>query len=50
MITLPSGGEQPFKWGDTFIVDSDPRKRYIAALRAADAKDHAPLFALLDVV
>lgn len=43
-ILLKVNGAEPFDWGNTDLVaPSDVRNRYIAALRAADARDHAPL-------
>jgi hypothetical protein len=39
-------GQPRFSWGSQSLVDAgDTRKRYIAALQAADARDIAPLLA-----
>ena len=39
-------GKSRFSWGSQSLVDpNDPRKNYIAALRAADVRDIAPLLA-----
>jgi len=42
-------GKNRFTWGADLGRDGEARKRYIAALRAADENDYALLFALLKV-
>lgn len=42
---LESNGAARFTWGEDALIDEgEVRARYIAALRAADARDYAPLF------
>lgn len=44
-ILLKVNGADPFDWGNSDLVTpDDTRKRYIAALRAADGRDHSLLF------
>jgi len=44
-MLLKMNGAEPFDWGSSDLVaPDDTRKRYIAALRAADGSDHSPLF------
>lgn len=43
-ILLKINGAEPFDWGNSALVAPDEtRGRYIAALRAADGRDHKPL-------
>ena len=43
-ILLKLNGGKPFDWGNSDLVASgEVRDRYIAALRAADGRDHSPL-------
>jgi Fic-DOC domain mobile mystery protein B len=45
---LEANGAQPFSWGrGDPMHEGTPRERYIAALRAADARDEAPLLAFV---
>jgi Fic-DOC domain mobile mystery protein B len=47
-ILLNVHGAEPFDWGNSDLVaPDDTRKRYIAALRAADGRDHLPLFRIV---
>ena len=47
-ILLKVNGTEPFDWGNSDLVaPDDTRKRYIAALRAADGRDHSQLFAFV---
>lgn len=47
-LLLTQNGAARFSWGeDTSITESEVRRRYIAALRAADARDYALLFAFV---
>ena len=44
-LLLRENGVDPFDWGNADLVaPGDVRDRYISALRAADARDHSPLF------
>lgn len=44
-ILLKMNGSEPFDWGSSELVAADDtRDRYIAALRAADGRDHSLLF------
>jgi Fic-DOC domain mobile mystery protein B len=44
-LLLKSMGRERFSWGSTHLVDEgETRKRYIAALQAADQHDFGPLF------
>ncbi|MDP2241504.1 MAG: mobile mystery protein B [Burkholderiales bacterium] len=44
-LLLISNGAARFTWGEDALIDEgEVRARYIAALRAADARDYAPLF------
>lgn len=44
-ILLTMYGAEAFDWGNSDLIASDDtRKRYIAALQAADGRDHLPLF------
>lgn len=44
-LLLVHNGAERFTWGQTDLnADGEVRKRYIAALRAADAKNYANLF------
>jgi Fic-DOC domain mobile mystery protein B len=48
-LLLSSQGEERFRWGDgDLVAHGDVRERYIAALRAADARDYGPLLQFLD--
>jgi Fic-DOC domain mobile mystery protein B len=47
-LLLTSLGRGRFTWGSANLVDAgEARSRYIAALRAADARDFAPLMAFV---
>jgi Fic-DOC domain mobile mystery protein B len=46
---LFQAGQDRFAWGADLDHTGDARARYIAALRAADARDYGPLFRLLGV-
>ena len=47
-LLLEQLGAEPFTWGQADLVHpGDARRRYIAALRAADAKDYGPLLDFL---
>lgn len=47
-LLLEQLGERHFSWGAADLVHAgEPRERYIAALRAADAGDHRPLMDFL---
>jgi Fic-DOC domain mobile mystery protein B len=47
-LLLKSLGCEPFTWGEVSLVDeSETRDRYLAALRAADEQDIAPLLAFV---
>lgn len=46
-LLLAREGADRFAWGADLDRDGEVRTRYIASLRAADAKDYRPLFALL---
>ena len=49
-LLLRQHGAVPFTWGQGDLVHAgELRSAYIAALRAADAHDYAPLFAFLGV-
>lgn len=49
-LLLENQGEQLFAWGSADLVAAgEARDRYIAALRAADARDYGPLFAFLGI-
>ena len=49
-LLLFSQGEERFRWGEGNLVNAgDVRERYIAALRAADARDYGPLLEFLAV-
>lgn len=44
-ILLKMNGAEPFDWGNSDLVaPDDMRNRYIAALRAADGREHSLLF------
>ena len=44
-ILLKANGADPFDWGNSDLVAPDEtRERYLAALRAADGRDHSLLF------
>ena len=44
-LLLRENGAEPFDWGNVDLVPpGEVRDRYISALRAADARDHSPLF------
>lgn len=43
---LMKHGREAFDWG-AHLPENEQRARYLAAIRAADAKDHAPLLAFL---
>jgi len=43
-ILLKENGAEPFDWGNSDLVaPGEVRDRYIAALRAADGRDHSLL-------
>lgn len=47
-LLLTQNGAARFTWGeDDFVADNEVRRRYIAALRAADGREYAPLFAFV---
>ena len=47
-ILLKMNGGEPFDWGNSDLVaPDDTRGRYLAALRAADGRDHSLLFAFV---
>lgn len=47
-LLLVENGGTPFTWGDGDLIgDGDVRRRYIAALREADARNYQPLFEFL---
>jgi len=46
-LLLIREGSNRFAWGADLDRDGEVRTRYIASLRAADARDYRPLFALL---
>jgi Fic-DOC domain mobile mystery protein B len=47
-LLLTENGAARFSWGeDALIAENEVRTRYIAALRAADARDYAPLLAFV---
>lgn len=47
-LLLVQNGAERFTWGATDLVtESDVRKAYLQALRAADAKDYGPLLAFV---
>jgi Fic-DOC domain mobile mystery protein B len=47
-LLLAANGGEPFTWGRSDLVHaSEARERYLAALRAADARDFAPLLAFV---
>jgi len=46
-LLLAREGRERFAWGADLNHDGEARERYIASLRAADAKDYRTLFALL---
>lgn len=47
-LLLESNGAKPFSWGrDDLEHAGEARDRYLAALRAADARDFAPLLAFV---
>jgi Fic-DOC domain mobile mystery protein B len=49
-ILLVENGAKPFLWGEgDLISEGEVRNRYIAALRAADARDYGPLLEFLDM-
>jgi len=48
-LLLIREGKDRFTWGADLDHDGEARGRYIAALRAADTKNCAPLFALLQL-
>jgi hypothetical protein len=46
-LDYPDGAAR-FTWGEDALIDEGGvRARYIAALRAADARDYAPLLAFV---
>jgi Fic-DOC domain mobile mystery protein B len=48
-LLLSSQGEERFRWGEgDLVAPGDVRERYIAALRAADAREYGPLLQFLD--
>ena len=46
-LLLVLNGKTRFTWGIDLVHDGKARQQYLAALRAADAKDYGPLFGLL---
>jgi Fic-DOC domain mobile mystery protein B len=46
-LLLKSKGKEAFTWGGGSLIAGEIRKRYISALRAADANDLDPLFAFV---
>ncbi len=47
-LLLAANGAEPFAWGESDLERAgEARERYLAALRAADAKDYAPLLAFV---
>jgi Fic-DOC domain mobile mystery protein B len=47
-LLLEQLGGEPFIWGEGDLLQAgDVRRRYIEALRAADARDYGPLLAFL---
>jgi Fic-DOC domain mobile mystery protein B len=46
-LLLVREGRDRFAWGADLDHEGEARARYLASLRAADAKDYRPLFALL---
>lgn len=47
-LLLAANGAAPFTWGQSDLVHAgEVRERYLAALRAADARDFAPLIAFV---
>ena len=47
-LLLVQQGASRFSWGaGNLLADSDVRQRYLAALRAADARDYGPLLAFV---
>lgn len=47
-LLLTQNGAARFTWGeDDLVADNEVRRRYIAALRAADGREYAPLFAFV---
>lgn len=47
-LLLAANGAAPFTWGRGDLVRAgEARERYLAALRAADARDFAPLLAFV---
>jgi Fic-DOC domain mobile mystery protein B len=48
-LLLFAHGEERFRWGEgDLVAPGEVRERYIAALRAADARDYGPLLEFLD--
>lgn len=48
-LMLIQNDKEPFSWGPELGRNGEGRERYISSLRAADAKDYGPLFALLGI-
>jgi Fic-DOC domain mobile mystery protein B len=48
-LLLHRAGRERFSWGANLGEPGEARRRYIAALQAADRNDYAPLFELLGV-
>lgn len=47
-LLLTENGVARFSWGESALIDDgEVRARYIATLRAADARDYAPLLAFV---
>lgn len=47
-LLLTRNGAPRFTWGeDDLVTDNEIRRRYIIALKAADGRDYAPLFAFV---
>lgn len=47
-LLLEANGAEPFSWGRSDLThEGEARERYIDALRAADARDEAPLLAFV---
>jgi len=49
-LLLTREGKDRFAWGAELDRDGEARTRYLASLRAADAKDYLPLFDLLGLL
>jgi Fic-DOC domain mobile mystery protein B len=48
LLLVHTLGKKPFSWGSRGLADPEESRRgYLAALRAADARDYGPLFAFV---